>query len=212
MKPGPKPAHDNPDSVRMTIGEHLDELRGCVSRSLVALVLACLLCIWPAKYLLVLLARPVVLALQAHGQPNSFLATSPTEPIVIYIKVVVVAGLIVASPYIIRQLWGFVAAGLYRHEREWAFRLVPVSIGLFLVGVVFMYVFVLIVSLNFLIGFGAWLKLPTGGPTALEELLLGGKHHISTSTQPAATSQPAVPFLANDPERPPTGTVWFKCF
>lgn len=209
MNAGRRTAHEDPDAVRMTIGEHLEELRGCVWRSLVALVLACVICIWPAKYLLIILTRPVVLALQHHGQPNSFLATSPTEPIVIYIKVVVVAGLILAAPYIIRQVWGFVASGLYRHEKDWAYKLVPVSVGLFFVGVVFMYVFVLILSLNFLIGFGAWLPLPTGGPNAMEQLLLGTPHHPPAMTQPAG-SQPAVPFLDRDPDSPPPGTMWFN--
>lgn len=194
----------------MTIGEHLEELRGCVARSLTALVIACVVCIWPAKYILALLARPVVLALERHGQPETFLATSPTEPIVIYIKVVVVSGLVLSAPYIIRQLWSFVATGLYRHEREWVHRLVPVSVGLFLVGVAFMYAFVLILSLNFLIGFGAWLKLPTGGPNALEKLLLGSRT-VGVASSPDPASQPApVPLVTRDPQNPPSGSLWFN--
>ncbi len=96
----------------MTLGEHLEELRGCVLRSLAALVLACLVMIWPAKYLLEVIARPVVLALRRHGQPDSFLATGPVESILVYIKVVVIFGLIAASPYILYQLWNFVAVGV----------------------------------------------------------------------------------------------------
>ena len=137
----------------MTLGEHLEELRGCVARSLIALVAVCLACIWPAKYLLELIARPMVLALRRHGQPDSFLATGPVETLLVYVKVVLIFGLIIAGPYILYQLWGFVAAGLYRHERHWVHRLVPTSVGLFLSGVVFMYVFALLLSLNFLVGF-----------------------------------------------------------
>lgn len=192
----------------MSLGEHLEELRGRVARSLVALVLACVLCIWPAKYLLELLARPVVLVLRRHGQPDSFLATSPVENLVVYIKVVLICGVIIAAPYIIYQLWSFVAVGLYRREKEWVRRLVPLSVGLFLAGVVFMYLFVLLVSLNFLVGFSAWLPLPDPQPTALEKLLLRTPTDEATS-QPAGPA-PAVPLVEEDPADPPPGTVWIN--
>ena len=117
----------NPDDVRMSLGDHLDELRACLIKSLLSLVVGCLVCIWPAKYLLALIARPVVLALRAHGQPDNLLATSPTETLLIYIKIVIFAGIVLASPYILYQLWSFVAAGLYPHERRWVSKLVPVS-------------------------------------------------------------------------------------
>ncbi len=102
-------------------------------------MLACLACIWPAKYLLELIARPMVLALRRHGQPDSFLATGPVESLMVYIKVVLIFGVVIAGPYIIYQLWKFVAAGLYRHERKWVWQIVPVRVGLFFDGVAFMY-------------------------------------------------------------------------
>ena len=63
----------------MTIGEHLDELRACLVRSILALIIGCLLCIWHARYLLELLARPLIIALSVHGQPDNLLATSPVD-------------------------------------------------------------------------------------------------------------------------------------
>jgi Sec-independent protein secretion pathway component TatC len=198
----------DPDAARMTLGEHLDELRRCVLRSLVALVLACVICIYPAKYLLALIARPVILALRRHGQPDSFLATSPVEAILVYIKVVLLFGVIFAAPVIIHQLWSFVATGLYPRERQWIYRLVPASVGLFLAGVLFMYTFVLIVSLNFLVGFGGWLPLPNPQPNLFERHLLG-VHRIETpETQPAIEDAPRVPLLDVDPEDPPVGALW----
>jgi len=193
----------------MTIGEHLDELRGCVVRSLLALLAACLLCIWPSKFLLELIARPVVLALRHYGQPETFLATAPAEALLIYAKTVVIAGLILASPYVIYELWNFVAAGLFPHERRMIYRVIPLSAGLFLAGVAFMYSFVLLLSLKFLVGFSAWLPMPDAQPTAIERLFLG-----EPSTRPALetppASQPAVAFYDADPAQPPPGTLWFN--
>jgi Tat protein translocase TatC len=194
------------DGARMTLGEHLDELRGAVVRSLAALLIACIACIWPAKYLLELIARPVVLALRYNGQPDSFLATSPVEAILVYIKVVLIFGVLIAGPYIIYQLWKFVAAGLYPHEKKWVTSIIPLSVSLFLGGVVFMYLFVLIVSLNFLVGFSSWLPLPNPQPSRLESALM----HLP-QFESVETDEPVViPLLAEDPNDPPTGSVWFN--
>ncbi len=200
----------DPDDARMSLGEHLEELRGCVARSLIAVLTACLLCIWPAKYLLELLARPMVLILRRHGQPASFLATSPVESILVYIKVVMIFGLVLAAPYVLHQLWSFVAAGLYANERKWVMRLVPASFGLFLAGVVFMYVLALLVSLNFLVGFSGWLPQPAAEPTALERVLLDIPRPQVPTTQPGVTAGPVVTMLERDPDDPPVGAVWLN--
>lgn len=201
-----------PDNSRMTIGEHLDELRGCLIRSVIALFLAVLICIWPAKFLLAILVRPVVLALQAHDQPTSLLATSPVENIVVYIKVVVIFGLIIAGPYVIYQFWNFIAVGLYAKEKAWVRRLVPVSVGLFLTGVIFMYIFALVVSLNFLIGFSNWLPLPQPEPNVFERKIFGLGGEEQPATQPAAEGWPTVLVLNKDPDDPPVGAMWFNDF
>lgn len=201
----------NPDEVRMTIGEHLDELRACLIRSLLALVATCLLCIWPAKYLLeYVVARPVVMILRRHGQPDSLLATSPVETLVMYIKVVLFCGLVLAAPYIIYQLWTFVAAGLYSHEKKWIHRLVPWSVGLFFAGATFMYTLVLLVSLNFLIGFSNWIPLPAAEPTAFERLLIGEKRPAVPDSQPASAAIPPVAVRLHDPTDARPGDVWLN--
>ena len=206
----------------MTIGEHLDDLRRCLIRSLLAFFAACVLCIWPAKYLLWLIARPMVLALRAHDQTDSFLQTSPVEGILVYVKVVIIFALIISAPYIIIQLWNFVAVGLYKHERHWIYKLVPPSIGLFLLGVAFMYVFVLLVCLNFLIGFSDWLSMPDFQPTSLDRALLHKETPPTPETQPAFDSYMHIPILDEDPkgigiegaepdsELDPVGLIWFN--
>jgi len=208
MPPREPPPASEPDGRRMTIGEHLEELRGCVLRSLIALVAACLLCIWPARYLLEWLARPVVLALRRHGQPDSFLATSPVENLLVYVKVVLVFGLLLSGPYILYQIWQFVAAGLYPHEKRWVLRLLPASVGLFATGVAFMFLFVLILSLNFLVGFSSWLPLPTATPNAFERAVLRLPTEKVPATQPAIGQAPVLPLLPADPVDPPVGAAW----
>lgn len=200
---------DDPNEVRMTIGEHLNELRGVLIRSLIALVLVAIACAWPFKYLYAILARPLMLALRKHHQPESFLATDPSEPLLIYVKTVLIAALILSSPYILFQIWSYVAAGLYKHERRWVYRLLPYSIGLFMAGVLFMYFLMLPLCLDFLIGFSSWFPMPDVRPNALEQTLLGG--HPPAMTQPAGpTSLPSVPVLLNDPLTPPAGAMWFS--
>lgn len=202
-RPGP-----DPEESRMSLGDHLEELRGCLMRSLIALVLVCLALIWPARFLLSLIARPVVLALQRNGQPDTFLATGPAEAIIVYVKVILIFGLIIASPYVLYQLWSFVAAGLYPHERRWVHRLIPASVGLFMTGVVFMYCFVLLVSLNFLIGFSGWLPMPRAEPSALERALLRAPELQLPQSQPSTA--PTIPLLAHDPGAPPVGSLWMN--
>ncbi len=203
--------HDSDfDATRMTVGEHLDELRGCVVRSLVALIVACVLLIWPAKYILELTVRPVVLALRRHGQPENLLQTSPTELMVIYLKVILISGMVVASPYILHQFWSFVGSGLYPREKNWIKRLLPFSVGLFLVGVAFMYSLVLLVSLNFLVGFSGWIGLPEPHPGVIERALLRTPAIEVPADQPEVGDAPQIPLLADDPTAPPIGRVWFN--
>jgi sec-independent protein translocase protein TatC len=84
------------------------------------------------------------------------------EGFMTYLKLSGVAGLIVASPWIFYQVWMFVAAGLYTHERKYVYLYGGFSLGLFLIGVVFCYYLVFPVVLQFLVGFnremGFWLQ------------------------------------------------------
>jgi sec-independent protein translocase protein TatC len=79
------------------------------------------------------------------------------EAFMMYIKVAFVAGFIIASPWIFYQLWQFVAAGLYPHERRYVHVYLPLSVGLFLLGVFFAFYLALPLVLDFLLGFNRWL-------------------------------------------------------
>src|SRR5262245_24305172 len=88
-----------PEEVRMSLGEHLEELRAVVIRCLVAIFAACLLCLWPSKYVFTLLARPLIMVLRRNGQADSLLVTGPAETLLMYVKVALFTGLVLVSPY-----------------------------------------------------------------------------------------------------------------
>ena len=81
------------------------------------------------------------------------------EAFMTYMKVSFIAGLVIASPWMFYQLWLFVAAGLYPHERKYVHTYLPMSIILFLGGVAFCFYAVLPTVLDFLLSYNANLEL-----------------------------------------------------
>ncbi len=79
------------------------------------------------------------------------------EAFMTYMKVSFVAGLVLASPWVFYQIWLFVAAGLYAHERHYVYVFLPLSLGFFLVGGAFCFFLVFPFVLDFLLSFNAWL-------------------------------------------------------
>ena len=79
------------------------------------------------------------------------------EAFMTYIKVSMVSGFVIASPWVFFQLWLFVAAGLFPHERKHVYTYLPMSLGLFLSGALFCFYFVFPIVLKFLIGFNNWI-------------------------------------------------------
>jgi sec-independent protein translocase protein TatC len=90
---------------------------------------------------------------------KALVSLGPLETFMILFMVCIVTGLVVASPWVFYQLWAFVAAGLYRHERNVVLRYLPFSVGLFLAGVLLCFVYVLPFTLNFLLDFNIWLGI-----------------------------------------------------
>jgi sec-independent protein translocase protein TatC len=86
-------------------------------------------------------------------------ALTVTEPFVVYFKVSLVLGLVLGSPWIAYQLWTFVASGLYPHERRLVYLFGPLSLGLFLGGVVLCQFVVLPAGVSYLLGYYEWLDV-----------------------------------------------------
>ena len=100
----------------------------------------------------------LITAVEAIVERNdSLIALGPMEPAVIFFRVCLVTGLVLASPWVFYQVWAFIAAGLYRHERSSVYKYLPYSLGLFLAGVFICFFAVLPLTLRFLLEFNVWL-------------------------------------------------------
>lgn len=83
----------------------------------------------------------------------------PWETFMIYLKASLVVGAVIASPYIFFQIWSFVAAGLYHHERRYVYIYMPLSLTLFFAGVSLAFAFVFQPVLDFLFGYNRALNI-----------------------------------------------------
>jgi sec-independent protein translocase protein TatC len=83
----------------------------------------------------------------------------PTEAFMVYFKVSMYVGVVLASPWIFYQLWSFVAAGLYPHEKRAVNVYLPVSVALFLLGVALCEFVIIPVTLDYLLSFNAWMGI-----------------------------------------------------
>ena len=145
-----------PDSTAtMSFGDHLDELRRRIILVLVAIFPLFAGAMFVSGGVLEFLLEPLRDALQRAGQPQTILATSPLEPFVAYLKVAFILTLVVGTPWVLLQLWLFVAPGLYMRERRFVYFLLPLSTVLTSLGMVFLYTVLLPISLYFLITFNA---------------------------------------------------------
>lgn len=81
------------------------------------------------------------------------------EAFLTYLKVAIVAGLVMGSPWIFYQIWLFVAAGLYPHEQKYVYIFLPVSLTLFIGGAMFCFFLVFPFVLKFLLGFNEMLEI-----------------------------------------------------
>ena len=137
------------DDRRMTVIEHLEELRRVLIISLIAWAIATVIAFLLSGWILNILLVPIKQVI--HDQPLYF--TRPVDKFLLYFKIGLFGGLILAAPVIFWQVWGFVAPGLHRNERRFAIGFVASASALFMMGIGFAF-FALPVALRFLIGFG----------------------------------------------------------
>jgi sec-independent protein translocase protein TatC len=202
------PVADHVESTRMSFGDHLEELRRCIILSLVGIALAAGVSLYFGDEIMAIVLRPLLVVLRLHGQRPEVTALSPPETFTMYIKLGMLAGLILAMPWVLYQLWKFVSAGLYRHEQRFVRLFVPISAGLFALGIAFFYCIVLPIVLDFLVAFSPSVSLSDLQPTAIEHFLLKTPS-IAPSSQPEGTGI-AVPLYHSDPVEPAPGTAWIN--
>ena len=127
---------------------HLIELRDRLLRCVLALLIV-FICLFPwARDLYALLAKPMLASLPEGGK---LIATEVTAPFFVPVKVTMMAALVIALPYLLYQIWAFVAPGLYAHEKKLVAPLIFSSTVLFLCGMSFAYFLVFPVVFHFMV-------------------------------------------------------------
>jgi sec-independent protein translocase protein TatC len=129
----------------MSLMEHLDELRKRIVRSAIFLFLGFIVAYVFHERLFALVQAP----LTHIGKTLVF--THPMDPLNVYLQVSLIGGAILASPFILFQVWLFIAPGLYQKERRFVVPFMAATVGLFLTGAAFGYYFVLPGALKILI-------------------------------------------------------------
>ena len=157
VEPAP-PASGREPMASMSFLQHLEELRRRLIWALVFIAGGFAACWWKAEAIYGYMQRPIVQVLRAHHLPEDLVFTNPTEPFNIYLKVGLVAGVFVASPFVLYQVWAFISPGLYRHEKKYVLPFMFSTVGLFLAGGFFAYTLVYPAALDFLIGYGQQFK------------------------------------------------------
>jgi sec-independent protein translocase protein TatC len=130
-----------------TFISHLVELRDRLLRAILAVIVV-FLCLFPwARDLYAMLAKPLIAALPAGGQ---MIATDVVGVFLVPVKVAFLVAFVVALPYVLYQVWAFVAPGLYMHEKRLVGPLVVASSVLFIAGMSFAYFLVFPVVFKFM--------------------------------------------------------------
>jgi sec-independent protein translocase protein TatC len=132
--------------VEGTLISHLLELRERLLRALIAVGIAFIPCVMYSNEIFSFVAQPLLSKLPQGG---NLIATGVMTPFTTPFKLAFFAGALLAMPYVIYQLWSFVAPGLYRNERRFAVPLLVSSILLFYVGIAFAFFFVFPVMFQF---------------------------------------------------------------
>lgn len=126
----------SPESTEAPLITHLLELRDRLLRSILAVLVVFIICAPFANTLYELLARPLM---QALPEGNSMISTEPHGPFFVPFKFAFAFSVALVMPYLLYQLWSFVAPGLYKHEKRLVSPLLISSSLLFYLGIVFAY-------------------------------------------------------------------------
>jgi sec-independent protein translocase protein TatC len=135
-------SEDNQPGLQETFISHLVELRTRLVRAsaVVAVIFIVLFAVWPgASAVYDFLAQPMMAALPAGSK---MIATGVITPFMVPMKVTMMLAVIISLPWVLYQVWAFVAPGLYAHEKRLIAPLVISSSLLFIAGVAFCYFFV----------------------------------------------------------------------
>ncbi len=145
--------HEDPTS-KMSFFDHLTELRRRLIYSLAAVGVGLCFGLYFSQEVYQFLARPMLKALREAKMEDKLVYTSPLGPLHLFITVGLYVGVVIALPYVLYQVWLFIAPGLYRHERRAVATFIVTSVFLFLAGMAFGYFVMMPMTLGFLLSYG----------------------------------------------------------
>lgn len=150
MDTDPRDDHELAATGKMSFLDHLDELRRRIIVAIAAVGISFVICWIFHERIFEFLSVPIT----QHLGDRKLAYLSPTEPFMIYMKASFYAGIFLASPLVLWQVWLFIAPGLYSREKRYAVPFLLSSSVLFILGGVFAYAVGLPMTLNFLTDFG----------------------------------------------------------
>jgi sec-independent protein translocase protein TatC len=159
QNPPPKNPNSDPEDGelsgrQMSFLEHLEELRQRLVRSVLSIIVGFCICFYFHEGIYGFLAKPLTDTLRALHMSDKLVYTNPIDPFNLYLKISAMAGLFLASPYVLYQLWLFISPGLYRNEKRYIWPFVLMTSGLFIAGGLFAYKLAFPPALQFLLTFG----------------------------------------------------------
>lgn len=178
----------------MSFGDHLEELRKCVVYALGGIVPIFVVAMYYSRELMQLVTYPVREALRKAHLPSNLQSTGVFETFNATVLIAVVVTIILGAPWILWQLWRFIAPGLHHHERRFVYVLLPLSVVMTITSMAFCYGIVLPLILTFMIEYGK----------------MAEKNQTDTAPLPPGITLPQFPVLEKDPEKPPVGSVWIN--
>lgn len=187
--------HWSPEhGLAMPLGDHIEDLRRRLIIAMAGLLPILILSLAFGRQIIDLMLVPLREALKGRGLPPVVQVTGPMETFGAYLRVSIAVAVIVGLPWLLYQAWKFAAPGLYAAERRFVYVLAPMSVGLTLASIAFLYFVMVPIVLAFFIGFGQAL----GGPSP------------GTAEPPPGMVFPEIPSLPGDPPDPRPGQVWIN--
>ncbi len=146
------------DLPGMSLLDHLQELRKRLVYSIISIAVGFAVAYGFRQRIAALMIAPITKALADNHLPTKLAYLNPMDPFNFFLKIGLFGGIMVASPFILYQVWLFIAPGLYQNEKRYVVPFMAATVGLFLAGAFFGYRFVYPGALTFLIGYGSQFK------------------------------------------------------
>ena len=135
------PGVDDEKESMPTMGflDHLEELRKRIVRSAIAVAAGTAVCWIYREKIYAFMQKPIMDALHMQGLPEKLVYLNPIDPFNLYLKISMLAGLFLTSPFVLYQVWMFISPGLYRREKRYVMPFMASTISLFTLGGYFGY-------------------------------------------------------------------------